>query len=170
MSKSQPEARATKYAPGKLQMLGGVGKPFELEFQNAVNGETINLADHKGTVFVIDFWATWCGPCVAEMPHMKELYAEFKGKGVEFVGISLDQPEAQGGLDKLLAYVETNEIGWPQYYQGAGWDGEFSKSWGINSIPALFVVDADGNLYSTNARGKLEQLLPELIAKRDAKH
>lgn len=165
-----PEARATKYAPGKIKQLEGVGKTFELSFQNAVTGETIDLAAMTGTVFVIDFWATWCGPCVGEMPHMKELYAEYKGKGVEFIGVSLDQPEDKGGLEKLLAYVKDNEIGWPQYYQGNYWDSEFSKSWGINSIPCLFVVDAEGNLHSTSARGKLEEILPELIERRDAKH
>ncbi len=55
----------------------------------------------KGKVVVIDFWATWCGPCVAEMPNMKKLYAEYKDKGVEFVGVSLDKSKEQGGLDKL---------------------------------------------------------------------
>ena len=67
---------------------------------------------------VIDFWATWCGPCVAEMPKMKELYAKYRDKGVEFIGVSLDQPKEQGGLDKLKKFVKENEIAWPQYYQG----------------------------------------------------
>lgn len=163
-----PDSRATKYAPGKIKQLESIGTPFELTFQNAADGATIDLASQKGTIFVIDFWATWCGPCIAEMPHMKELYAAYHGKGVEFIGVSLDQPEAQGGLEKLIAYVKDNEIPWPQYYQGAGWDSEFSTAWGINSIPALFVVDHEGNLYSTSARGKLEEVLPALIAQRDA--
>jgi len=165
--KDYPDSRTSRYAPGKIQQLEGVGKPFELAFQNAVDGQTIDLASHKGTIFVIDFWATWCGPCIAEMPHMKELYAQYRGKGVEFVGVSLDQPEDQGGLEKLLAYVKDNEIGWPQYYQGAGWESEFSTSWGINAIPCLFVVDHEGNLFSTSARGKLEEFLPMLIDRRD---
>jgi thiol-disulfide isomerase/thioredoxin len=165
-----PDARASKYAPGKITQLNGVGKPFELSFQNAVDGETIDLASQKGTIFVIDYWATWCGPCIAEMPHMKELYAEYKGQGVEFIGVSLDQPEDQDGLKKLLAYVEENKVEWPQYYQGNGWASEFSTSWGINSIPALFVVDAAGNLHSTSARGQLEKMLPALIEQRDDKN
>ena len=168
MATEFPEARASRYAAGRIQMLEGVGKPFELEFQNAVDGETIDLAAKKGTIFVIDFWATWCGPCVAEMPHMKELYAEYKAQGVEFIGVSLDQPEDKGGLEKLLTYVKDNEVPWPQYYQGNGWESEFSTSWGINSIPCLFVVDSEGNLHSTQARGKLEVLLPQLIAARKA--
>ncbi len=162
-----PDSRATKYTAGKIRQAESVGKPFELAFTDALSGEQITNEDLKGKVVVIDFWATWCGPCIAEMPTMKKLYAEYKDKGVEFVGISLDRAEVDGGKDALLKYCKENEITWPQYYQGAFWDGEFSTAWGINSIPAVFILDADGNLHSTNARGKLETLIPELIAKRD---
>jgi thiol-disulfide isomerase/thioredoxin len=145
----------------------GVGKPFELTFNEAITGKPIDVQkDLKGKVVVVDFWATWCGPCVAEMPTMKKLYAEFKDKGVEFVGVSLDQPEESGkGLTALKTFVAENEIAWPQYYQGNFWQSEFSMSWGINAIPCVFIVDKAGNLYSTEARGKLEELIPELLAK-----
>jgi thiol-disulfide isomerase/thioredoxin len=144
-----------------------VGKPFELSFTDATTGNPVSIGDLKGKVVVVDFWATWCGPCVAEMPKMKQLYAEYKPKGVEFVGVSLDQPESKGGLTALKEFVAKNEIKWPQYYQGKFWDSEFSTSWGVNSIPCMFVLDADGNLVDAYAREKLEKLLPELIAKRD---
>lgn len=96
---------------------------------------------------------------------MKRLYAELKPQGVEFIGISLDKSEAEGGLTSLKDFVAKNDIQWPQYYQGNYWDSEFSASWGINSIPAVFVVDQQGNLYSTDARGKLDKLVPELLKK-----
>ena len=169
MSKDFPKASATKSASTKTKQTDGLGKPFVFKFNDAITGKEVSNETLKGKVLVIDFWATWCGPCVADMPKMKALYAEFNPKGVEFVGISLDQPEDKGGLAKLKDFVAKNEIAWPQYFQGKYWQSEFSSSWGISSIPALFVVDAEGNLASTNGRGKLESLLPSLIAKRDGK-
>ena len=99
---------------------------------------------------------------------MKHLYAQYKDKGVEFIGVSLDNPEDKGGLTALKKYVSENDIAWPQYHQnGKGGDKNFSSGWGVRSIPTIFVIDADGKLASTDARGKLETLIPELLAKRD---
>ncbi|QOI99638.1 MAG: TlpA family protein disulfide reductase [Phycisphaeraceae bacterium] len=165
--KDYPESKSAKYVKGQVRQAESMNKPFELSFKDAVSGREVNLATMKGTVVVVDFWATWCGPCIADMPKMKDLYAKWQGKGVEFIGVSLDQPEDKGGKDKLLDYVKKNEIGWPQYYQGNFWDSEFSVSWGINSIPAIFVVDHEGKLHSTRARGELEKIVNDLIAKRD---
>ena len=155
-------------AKGWLQQRERVGQPFELTFEEIRTGERISLQDDlQGKVVVIDFWATWCGPCIAEMPKMKDLYSQYKDQGVEFIGISLDQPPSEGGRDKLLAYLQENGIDWPQYYQGSGWESEFSKGWGVSSIPQLFIIDAEGKLHSTEARGQLETLIPELVAQRD---
>lgn len=145
-----------------------IGKPFELKFEDAVTGSPVSIEGLKGKVVVIDFWATWCGPCIAEMPKMKSLYAEYKDKGVEFIGVSLDQPKEKGGLDKLKDYVAKNEVQWPQYYQGNYWQSEFSSGWKVKSIPCVFVVDQNGNLYSTEARGKLHTMIPELLKKSAA--
>ena len=163
-----PDSRAAKFVKGDIRRRDGVGKPFELSFTEAITGQNVSIESLKGKVVVIDFWATWCGPCVAEMPKLKSLYADWKDKGVEFIGVSLDQPEDKGGLTALKAYVTKESLAWPQYYQGNFWDSDFSVSWGVNSIPAVFVVDADGNLHSTDARGKLEEIVPALLARRDA--
>jgi hypothetical protein len=101
-------------------------------------------------------------PTVARQSNL--LYSGYKDKGVEFIGISLDYPG--DGLAKLKGFVTQNEIAWPQYYQGQGWQSAFSGEWGVNSIPCVFVVDAAGNLYSTDARGKVPKIIDTLLAKR----
>ena len=143
----------------------GLGKPFELTFTDAVSGREISLQkDLKGKVVVLDFWATWCPPCVRAVPGMKKLYAQYRGQGVEFVGVSLDSSEADGGLVALKDFVSKNGIAWPQYHQGAG---DLGSRWAVGAIPTVFVIDADGKLASTDARGNIETLIPQLIAKRD---
>jgi thiol-disulfide isomerase/thioredoxin len=166
--KEFPDSQFAGMIAGTRRQKEGIGKPFELEFTDAIKGSTVSMKGLKGKVVVVDFWATWCGPCVGEMPNMKKIYAKYRDKGVEFIGVSLDQPKEAGGLDALKKFVKENEIAWPQYYQGNYWNSEFSKSWGINGIPCVFIVDTDGNLFSTEARGKLEELIPELLKKKAA--
>ncbi len=167
--KEFPHSQFAPMIKGARRQREGIGKPFELEFTDASNGSTISMGALKGKVVVIDFWATWCGPCVAELPAMKKLYEKFHGQGVEFLGVSLDQPKEQGGLEALKKFVKEKEVPWPQYYQGKGWESDFSRSWGINSIPTMFVVDQAGKLVSVEARGKLEELIPELLGKKTEK-
>jgi thiol-disulfide isomerase/thioredoxin len=142
-----------------------IGKPFELTFTDAISGNEVSVQkDLKGKIVVVDFWATWCPPCVRAMPEMKKLYTRYKSKGVEFIGVSLDVPEAEGGLAALKEFVSKNKIEWPQYHQGSG---GLSKRWGITMIPTVFVIGADGKIASTDGRFTIEKLIPELIAKRD---
>jgi len=166
LNKDFPDSDLAGMLQGPHDRRESLGKPFHLEFTNAIDGSTISMRNLRGKVVVIDFWATWCGPCVGEMPKMKELYAKYRHQGVEFIGVSLDQPKEKGGLDSLKKFVKEKGIEWPQYYQGNFWNSEFSRSWGVNSIPCVFVVDTDGKLFSVEARGKLEKIIPELLEKK----
>lgn len=148
---------------GTVKRLQSVGKPFEISFTDAISGRTVNANGLKGKVVLIDYWATWCAPCIAKMPELKRIYTAYHPQGLEIVGVSLDQPEAQGGLQALKDYVERNQIAWPQYYQGKGWSGDFSASWGIMSIPTAFLVDKKGILRSIDADAGLEDRIKALL-------
>lgn len=143
----------------QARMRQNEGKLFKFDFIDVITGKRITSASLKGKVVVIDFWATWCGPCIAEVPNMKKLYAKYKALGVEFIGISLDS-----NVSTMKKYCEDNDIPWPQYCEeGKAWDTVLSSSWGIQSIPTVFILDKEGRIASVEVRGRLEQLIPELL-------
>ena len=109
------------------------------------------------------FDVVFCEPCVEELPKLKAAYEMYKGQGVEFIGVSLDLPEPRGGLNALRKFIAENKVPWPQYYQGNSWQGEFSRTWGINAIPCAFIIDRDGNLLSTNAQGFVGEALKAIL-------
>ncbi|HRH95785.1 MAG TPA: TlpA disulfide reductase family protein, partial [Prosthecobacter sp.] len=113
-----------------------------------------------GKVVLIDFWATWCGPCVAEIPNVLATYNKLHEKGFEIIGISLDSDKKE-----LTDFIKDKEMPWPQYFDGKGWDNKISSSFGIRSIPAMWLVGKDGKLVSTNVRGQLEAAVERELAK-----
>ncbi|MEO6785624.1 MAG: TlpA disulfide reductase family protein [Chthoniobacteraceae bacterium] len=135
-----------------------VGQPLDLKFQS-VDGHHVDLSKMQGKVVLIDFWATWCGPCVGEIPHVKEAYQKLHAKGFEIVGISLDSDKAA-----LQAFVKKNGMTWPQYFDGKGWKNAISTKFGINSIPRMWLVDKKGNLVDTNGRQDLAAKVEKLLA------
>ena len=158
-----PNAPISKVIRGTNRRQDAIGKTMTATFNDAITGTPIDLTDFRGKVVVVDFWAAWCTDCAAEMPYMKKIYADFKDKGVAFIGVSLDVPEAEGGLDALKKGVARHKLKWPQYYLGKEWDSDFSSDWGVYSIPAVFVLDRQGKVVNTDASGKLETILPDLL-------
>jgi thiol-disulfide isomerase/thioredoxin len=146
-------------AASRLKKLDTVGKPFDLQF-TAVDGREVDLAKLKGKVVLVDFWATWCPPCLAELPHVKEAYDKDHSKGLEVVGISLDREK-----ESLTEFVSGHHLEWPQYYDGQEWQNKFATQFHVESIPAMWLIDKKGNLRDLNARndlnGKIEKLLAE---------
>jgi len=124
-------------------------KPLDLKY-TAVDGTKVDLANLRGKVVLVDFWATWCPPCRGEVPNVVAAYQKYHGQGFEVVGVSLDQNK-----DALLAFTKEHGMVWPQYFDGKGWKNEISSGFGINSIPAMWLVGKDGILITKNAREDL---------------
>jgi peroxiredoxin len=136
-------------------------KPFTAQ---DLEGKPIALSDYKGKVVLVDFWATWCGPCLREMPNVVAAYEKFKNKGFDVIGISLDRPDAE---DKIRAMQERFGMPWRQIYDGGYWQARLAVENGIRSIPATFLVDREGKLRYTNLRGEqLMQRVAELIEQK----
>jgi thiol-disulfide isomerase/thioredoxin len=110
-------------------------------------------------VVLIDFWATWCGPCMQEMPNVLKIYQEFHGKGLEIIGISLD--EKRSALNQV---IKKQNIPWPQYFDGKGWDNPIVQKFGIDSIPRMWLVNKKGMVVDLDAMDGLEDKIERMIA------
>jgi thiol-disulfide isomerase/thioredoxin len=127
----------------------------------AVDGREVDVAKLKGHVVLIDFWATWCGPCKEELPNVKAVYQKLHDKGFEVVSISLDDAKSK---QKLVDFVAANGIPWPQMFDGKGWETELAVKYGVKAIPAMFLLDKEGKLASLEARGpELEKQVSKLL-------
>lgn len=122
-----------------------------------LNGRPLSIANFKGKIVMVDFWATWCPPCRAEAPNVAQAYQKFHDKGFEIIGISLDQ---EGSKDKVISFAKENNMPWAQYYDGKGWKNDLAVKYGINSIPAAFLLDGTGKIIAKGESIRGDDLEP----------
>lgn len=138
-----------------------VGQKFTDFTMNDPEGKEVKLSDYvgKGKVVLIDFWASWCGPCRREMPNLVEAYKQYKGKNFEIVGVSLDRD-----LESWKKGIADLKITWPQMSDLKYWDCEGAKLYAVSSIPHTVLVDAEGTIVARGLHGEeLQQKIAELM-------
>jgi peroxiredoxin len=142
-----------------VKQMDALHKPMDLQF-TAVDGRKVNLADLKGKVVLLDFWATWCLPCLMELPNVKTAYNQYHAQGLEVIGISLDEEK-----DKLIQFTKNAQMEWPQYFDGLQWSNKYVRHCGINEIPSMWLIDKKGVVQDEEAQtdlgGKVTALLAE---------
>jgi thiol-disulfide isomerase/thioredoxin len=141
-----------------------VGKPLTIAGRTTDNGK-FSSADLKGKVLLVDFWATWCGPCEAELPRTKALYKKYHEKGLEMVGVDCDDSD-----EVVNKYAKENDMTWPQLRDKdqEGWHA-LAKRYGVNGIPTMFLIDKKGVLRYVDAREGTEEKVAKLLAETDEK-
>jgi peroxiredoxin len=146
----------------KIQRALVEGSKFPDFEEKDLAGNALSIAKYKGKVVLVDFWATWCGPCVAELPNVLKAYEAHHSAGFEIIGISLDKEE-----QKLKDFIKTKNMPWAQYFDGKGWQSKMAGKYGVNSIPATYLLDGEGKIIGKDLRGEaLEKAVAAALAKK----
>jgi len=139
-----------------------VGKPAPLFTRNDVDGKPVSLANLKGKVVLVDFWASWCRPCRAENPNVVKAYNKYKDKNFTVLGVSLDQSRAS-----WVKAINSDNLVWTQVSDLKGWNNEAAAKYNNQSIPQNFLIDPSGKIVAKNLRGEdLESKLDEILGKK----
>ncbi|GJM32201.1 MAG: hypothetical protein DHS20C18_12020 [Saprospiraceae bacterium] len=140
----------------KNYAVGGIAPDFT---QQNPEGEDLSLSDFRGKVVLVDFWASWCGPCRKENPNVLKMYNKYKDKGFEILGVSLDKTK-----DRWVNAIEQDGLPWPQISDLKGWSNAVAQDYGVRSIPHTILLDEEGKILARGLRGKaLEQKLAEVL-------
>jgi thiol-disulfide isomerase/thioredoxin len=148
----------------KIQSQLVAGAVFPDFSETDFDGKPVSVAAHKGHVVLIDFWATWCGPCRKEFPNVKKTYEDLHAKGFDIIGVSLDKEKSS-----LADFIKENGVTWPQYFDGLYWQNKLAVRYGIRSIPATILVDGEGKIIGKDLRGEdLRDAVTKALAKSGA--
>ena len=154
-SSVQGKALAEKIDKASKFCIGGKPDDFTLP---SPDGTEFSLSQLRGHYTIIDFWASWCGPCLAEAPNVKAIYEKHHKDGLEILGVSLDK---EGDHDKWVDAIRDNGLDWHQVSSLKGWDCPVAKAFNVTGIPRMFILDPDGKIIAQDLRGE------ELAAKID---
>jgi peroxiredoxin len=143
---------------GEILRLDKVGKPAPDVAAKDLKGERFRLESLRGKYVLLDFWATWCAPCVAELPRLQSAYDKYRESGFEIVGVSLDETK-----DAVTDFVKVRNIRWPQIHN-ASCDADLVEAFGVTTIPATFLIDPQGAITRLELRGPaLDRTLEKLL-------
>lgn len=155
---SKVSETAKNIVRGQMKRYEVVDKPFIFSGPS-IEAQEISMEKLRGKVVLIDFWASWCGPCMAEVPNIKEIYKKYHEQGFEIIGINLDE-----SVDALKDTIKKHGMTWPQHFDGGNPEGGWARKFGVTAIPTMWLVDKKGMLKELNAREDLASKVEKLLA------
>ena len=150
-----PNKFTAEFAADQLALLT---RPVDLKFESATDGKPVDLSTLRGKVVLLDFWATWCGACMARMADLQKFNDKYKDKDFQLIGISFDQDKAA-----MLKTTKAKNMDWPEYCDGKGWQSAVGRRFGVGGIPSEWLVDKKGMAHVLPYCGNLEQEIGKLI-------
>jgi thiol-disulfide isomerase/thioredoxin len=160
-SRTVPSGNGANKARSKKNARFNIGDEAPEIVMNDPLGNERKLSDLRGKVVLLDFWASWCGPCRRENPAVVRAYQEYQPKGFEVFSVSLDKD-----LNRWTAAIQQDQLEWPNHVCDLkGWSNAAARAYGVSSIPHAILIDQDGVIVATHLRGRalvaqLEELLP----------
>jgi len=125
----------------KIRDVLAPGQPFPDFHETDLKGQPLSISQFKGKVVLVDFWATWCMPCIVKLPEIQKAYDKFHDKGFEVVGVSLDEDK-----DRLEQFIKQKNMPWPEYFDGKRWENKLAVKYGVDATPTGYLLDRNGKI------------------------